>query len=71
VFIDTSAYKPKRYPRALVEYLSGHGRKKVLFGSNFPMLMPAECLAQLDALGLDAEAKRLFLGENAERVFRL
>lgn len=71
VYIDTSAYKPKRYPRALVEYMAGHGRKKVLFGSNFPMLMPAECLAQVDALGLDDEAKRLFLGENALRVFRL
>jgi predicted TIM-barrel fold metal-dependent hydrolase len=35
------------------------------------MLTPAECLAQLDDLGLDDEARRLFLGENAVRVFRL
>ena len=71
VYIDTSAYKPKRYPPSLVEYLRGHGRKKVLFGSNFPMISPGECLAQLDALELDDEAKRLFLGENALRVFQL
>jgi predicted TIM-barrel fold metal-dependent hydrolase len=71
VYIDTSAYKPKRYPPALRDYLKGHGRKKVLFGSNFPMVTPADCLAQLDELGLDEEAKRLFLGENAARVFRL
>lgn len=71
VYIDTSAYKPSRYPAALVTYLRGHGRKKVLFGSNFPMIMPGECLAQLDALGLDDECRRLFLGENATRVFRL
>ena len=39
--------------------------------SNFPMIMPGECLAQVDTLGLDDEAKRLFLGENATRVFGL
>jgi len=71
VHIDTSAYKPRRYPAALREYLKEHGRRKVLFGSNFPMLMPAECLAQMEELGLDDETRRLFLGENAQRVFRL
>jgi predicted TIM-barrel fold metal-dependent hydrolase len=38
VFIDTSAYKAKRYPPDFVEYLRGRGRKKVLFGTNYPML---------------------------------
>jgi predicted TIM-barrel fold metal-dependent hydrolase len=71
VYIDTSAYKPRRYPAALREYLQGHGRHKVLFGSNYPMLMPSDCLAQVDALGLDDEARRAFLGENARRVFNL
>ena len=41
VHIDTSAYKPSRYPPSLVAYLRGHGRKKVLFGSNYPMILPA------------------------------
>ena len=71
VFIDTSAYKPRRYPAVLKDYLRGHGRKKVLFGSNFPMVMPADCLAQVDELGLDDEARALFLGGNAQRVFKL
>lgn len=71
VYIDTSAYKASRYPRELVEYLRGHGKKKVLFGSNFPMITPAECLADLDALALGPEARALFLGGNAARVFRL
>ncbi len=71
VHIDTSAYVAKRYPRPLVEFLRGHGRRKVLFGTNFPMLPHARCLADLDALDLDAETTHLFLSANAERVFRL
>jgi uncharacterized protein len=71
VYIDTSAYKAKRYPAQLREYMKSHGRKKVLFGSNFPMVTPSDCLASLNELGLDDETRRLFLGENAARVFKL
>ena len=71
VHIDTSAYKPSRYPPELVAFMKGHGRRKVLFGSNHPMIFPAACLSELDALGLDDEAQRLFLAENAQRVFSL
>ncbi len=71
VYIDTSAYKPSRYPPELVGFLRGHGRRKVLFGSNYPMVQPGEALDEVDALGLDEEARRLFLGENARRVFAL
>jgi predicted TIM-barrel fold metal-dependent hydrolase len=35
------------------------------------MIAPAKALAGVDAIGLDAEAMRLFLGENAQRVYRL
>ena len=34
VYIDTSTYKASRYPTELIDYLRGHGRHKVLFGSN-------------------------------------
>jgi len=71
VHIDTSAYKPRRYPPQLVEYLRGHGRRKVLFGSNYPMIQPAACLSQMDDLALDEETTRLFLHDNAARLFRL
>jgi predicted TIM-barrel fold metal-dependent hydrolase len=71
VYIDTSAYTARRYPRALVEYLRGHGRQKVLFGSNHPAWPAARCLADLASLGLDAETTELFLFRNAERVFGL
>ena len=49
VYIDTSAYTSRRYPPELVRYLRADGRKKVLFGSNFPMIAPEKALADLDA----------------------
>jgi len=71
VYIDTSAYKARRYPRELVEYLRGHGRRKVLFGSNHPAWPAKDCLDGLDTLELDAETEALFLHQNAEQVFSL
>ena len=71
VYIDTSAYKASRYPAELVSLMRGRGRTKVLFGSNFPMLTPGDCLADLAGLELDDEATALFLGGNAARVFGL
>jgi predicted TIM-barrel fold metal-dependent hydrolase len=71
VFIDTSAYTIKRYPPALIDFMKGHGRHKVLFGTNYPMIEPAKALKGLDTIGLDAEARALFLGGNAKRVFNL
>jgi uncharacterized protein len=71
VFIDTSAYTAKRYPPELVAYMKAHGRGKVLFGTNYPMLLPDKCLQDIDMLGLDDEGRGLFLHKNAETVFGL
>lgn len=71
VYIDTSAYKPKRYPAQLVEYLGADGADKVLFGTNYPMLTPEEGFEGLDALGLDDATQRAFLRGNALDVFGL
>ncbi len=71
LYIDTSAYKPKRFPPDFAEFLRGRGAKKVMFGSNYPMLTPAACLEGLDALGLSDEDLQLYLHGNARRVFKL
>jgi predicted TIM-barrel fold metal-dependent hydrolase len=71
VYIDTSAYTARRYPPELVRYLQRDGRRKVMFGSNYPMILPQKALEHLGDLALDEEARALFLDGNARRVFRL
>jgi len=69
VYIDTSAYTAKRYPPELVRYLQADGSKKVMFGSNFPMIAPQKALEDLDSIGMNAEARERFLSGNAKAVF--
>ncbi len=71
VYIDTSAYVPKRYPPELVSYMKSHGKRKVMFGTNYPMITAETCMSQLDLLELDDEVKELFLYRNAQKVFSL
>ena len=71
VYIDTSAYTVRRYPPELVDYMKGRGKRKVLFGSNYPMISPEYALRDIDGLHLDQETRQLFLSENARRVFNL
>ena len=70
-FIDTSAYTVDRYPLQLVDYMRRHGAKKVLFGTNYPMITPEKALEGLGDLGLCEEVKARFLGGNASRIFNL
>ncbi|WP_205874963.1 amidohydrolase family protein [Mycobacterium camsae] len=72
VYIDTSAYTLRRLPDELTRFMkTGTGQHKVLFGTNYPMIAHEHALAGLDELGLSDEARRDFLHDNAERVFRL
>jgi len=72
VYIDTSAYTARRYPPELVAYMkSRSGRRKVLFGTNYPMLFHQQALEHLDDLGLDSDGRDLFLAGNAQRLLEL
>ena len=70
VYIDTSAYTTKRLPAELVAFMkTGTGQRKVLFGTNYPMIGHAHALDGLDELGLSDAARHDYLHANAARVF--
>ena len=68
---DTAAqpfvYEPSVY-RALVD---GVGAERILLGSDHPLLDVPRYLDALDASGIDAAARELISGGNAERLFNL
>lgn len=69
VYLDTSAYKLKRLPADFAAFVRDGGARKVLFGSNYPMLTPASCLEGFDGLGLSETDAALMLHDNAARLF--
>jgi predicted TIM-barrel fold metal-dependent hydrolase len=69
--VDTSAYVVHRLPSAFVDYMKGPGGNRVMFGTNWPMLSPSDCLRRLDELRLTDEGREAYLGGNARRVFAL
>ncbi|WP_396930074.1 amidohydrolase family protein [Mycolicibacterium sp.] len=70
VYIDTSAYTSRRLPKELVSFMkTGTGARKVLFGTNYPMIGHAHALDGLDELELPESARSAYLHDNAARVF--
>jgi len=69
--VDTSAYALHRLPPDFVRWMKGIGKSRVMFGTNWPMLTPKQCLAGLGELGLSVEQSAAFLSGNARRVFSL
>lgn len=70
-YVDTSAYAVHRLPPDFVTYMKGMGSSRVMFGTNWPMLSPSRCLAELNVLGLSNEQREAFLSGNARRIFKL
>ena len=71
VFIDTSAYLPRYYPKQLLHYMNTYGKKRVMFGVNSPQLSWKEAHRQAKELPLKKEVLELFLHGNARRLFGL
>jgi predicted TIM-barrel fold metal-dependent hydrolase len=71
VYLDLSGWSPKYFPPQLVKQAGSLLRHKVLFGTDFPLLMPDRWLADFAALDIKDEARPLILKENALRVLGL
>ena len=71
VYIDLSGWSPKYFPPQLVRAAGGLLRRKVLFGSDFPLITPDRWLRDFDALELKPEVRPLILKDNAARVLGL
>ena len=71
VYLDLSGWSPKYFPPELVHAAGRLLRKKVLFGTDFPLITPERWLADLATLGLDDAVLPGLLTGNAARLLRL
>jgi predicted TIM-barrel fold metal-dependent hydrolase len=71
VYIDLSGWSPKYFPPQLVRAANGLLKRKVLFGSDYPVLTPDRWLADFAALDIKAEVRPLILKDNAIRMLGL
>lgn len=70
VYIDTSAYTARRLPAELIAFMKTRtGQRKVLFGTNYPMIGHGRALDGFDDLNLSDAARHDYLHANAARVF--
>ena len=69
LYIGTSAHAPKYWDKKLLQFINSRGRTKVLYGSDFPVLLHGESIGQINELGLRDGSKQALLRDNAARIF--
>ncbi|MCX5045361.1 amidohydrolase family protein [Aldersonia sp. NBC_00410] len=67
--IMTSAWSPKRLPESLLHYMRTRGQRKVIFGSDWPVLGMRRVIPEAVALDLPAEVLDNYLHNNAQEFF--
>ncbi|MEV6336491.1 amidohydrolase family protein [Nocardia vinacea] len=65
VYIDLSGWSPKYFPPQLVKYANSLLKRKVLFGSDFPLISPDRWMKDFEQLDIKDEVRPLILRENA------
>ena len=71
VYIDLSGWLPKYFPPQLVHYANTLLKRKVLFGSDYPVITPDRWLADFEQAGFRPEVRPLILKDNAIELFKL
>ncbi len=70
VYIAVSGHAPKYWDKSLVHFMNSRGIGKVMWGTDYPLILHEESLTQIEELGLKPEAKRALLRETAVKVFK-
>ncbi len=70
VYICCSGHAPKYWNRSLVRFLNSRGQGKVVWGTDYPLILHEESLSQIDRLGLKPEAKQALLRDTAAKIFQ-
>lgn len=71
VFIDLSGWSPKYFAPQIIRYANTQLRKKMLFGSDFPLIHPDKWIEAARDVGFKDEVMPGIMKDNAARVLGL
>jgi uncharacterized protein len=72
LYYSTSAFAPKHYPKAVIEFANKRGPDKIIYAGYFPAGLSLERIfSELENVPFKDEVWPKFLRENAARVFKL
>jgi predicted TIM-barrel fold metal-dependent hydrolase len=72
LYYSTSAFAPKHYPRAIVDYANTRGADKIMYAGYFPMGLSLDRIfRELPEVGFKPEVLPKFLRGNAAKVLKL
>ncbi len=72
LYYMTSAFAPKYYPKAIIEFANTRGAEKIMYAGYYPMGLDLDRIfAELPTVPFRDHVWPLFLRENAMRVFKL
>jgi predicted TIM-barrel fold metal-dependent hydrolase len=71
VYIDLSGWSPKYFRPMLVQYMRSLLQDKVLFGSDYPVMMPERWLKDFEQLEVKDEVRQKILLDNARKILNL
>jgi predicted TIM-barrel fold metal-dependent hydrolase len=71
VFIDLSGWSPKYFQPQVIQYANGPLKKKMMFGSDFPLIRPEKWLEAAQHVGFKPEVLPGLIKDNAARLLGL
>jgi hypothetical protein len=72
LYYSTSAFAPKHYPRAIIDYANTRGADKILYAGYFPMGLSLERIfKEMPEVPFKENVWPKFLRDNAKRVLKL
>jgi|TARA_B100001013_G_scaffold342819_1_gene269411 hypothetical protein len=72
LYYSTSAFAPKYYPKAIIDYANTRGADKVIYAGYFPMGLSLErIMTDMHDVPFNDEVWPKFLGANARKILRI
>ena len=72
LYYSTSAFAPKYYPQAIIDYANKRGSEKIIYGGYFPMGLSLDRIfSDMENVPFNENVWSKFLRENAKRVFKI